>query len=364
MKHVIRTSDRIAFKRCRRAWDLGSILRQNYVPTAGRKPLEFGTAWHAALEVYYRAETWELVRSGDPTTRSAIEAATLARFGAVCLEQRTKYVDDNGDLPVEAEQDFKERLELGRGMLQGYFIYALKNDNFKVIAREVDFEVPITSGETWLTSDQGPVVYQGRIDGVIQDQYGSYWIWEDKTTSQFSDANLELDEQTGSYAWAVSQELGIPIKGVIYNEALKAVPTAPTRLQRQREGRNFSVNKKIRTTPEAFTLYLTEQGEPLGPYAEFIAELEANPNPFFRRTPVIRNQHELREMGERIYLEAQDMTDPNLRIYPNPSRFTCGWCAFKQVCIAMNDGSDYEHLLEWDFRKRSDEEVEQRRARV
>ncbi len=58
------------------------------------------------------------------------------------------------------------------------------------------------------------------------------------------------------------------------------------------------------------------------------------------------------------------MLDPNLRIYPNPNRFTCMQCAFRSPCIAKNDGSDYEFLLNADFRQRTTVEISARRARA
>src|SRR5947209_3560583 len=58
-KLIIRTSDRAYFKRCRQLWDFTSKIRMNYEPLVQPRPLEFGTAIHRGLEVYYNPETWD-----------------------------------------------------------------------------------------------------------------------------------------------------------------------------------------------------------------------------------------------------------------------------------------------------------------
>jgi hypothetical protein len=48
-------------------------------------------------------------------------------------------------------------------------------------------------------------------------------------------------------------------------------------------------------------------------------------------------------------MEALDMLDPKLRLYPSPGRFGCNFCAFQQPCRSKNDGSDYEYDLATNF---------------
>ena len=86
-------------------------------------------------------------------------------------------------------------------------------------------------------------------------------------------------------------------------------------------------------------------------------------NKFYRRTQVHRNVHELQDQGARIFYEVQEMLNPDTVPYPNPSKLNCSWCSFRQPCLAMNDGSDYEFLLEEDYRIRTKDEVDARRAR-
>lgn len=369
MKHVVRTSDRIQYKRCRRSYDLGGIDRANFVPLRASKPLEFGTDWHEAMAVYYDPLTWDLLKS--PKTREVVQQAARSAFINANRRRMADAKDMNdGYLPIEIEEDFNERIELGLGMLENYLRWAPLNDNFTPTHIEVDFEVPIivphSGGEQMLCLCHGwPVFYQGRLDGIVKDSFGWYWILEHKTTGQMGDtSHLELDEQTGSYAWAVQHMLGIRVLGVIYSEALKDVPHPPQELVRPREGRNFSVNKQSNTTYELALDTLVKAKEDISLYADFLEFLKLQGNKFFKRSQVHRNQHELEDIGDRIFYEASEMLSEDTVMYPNPGRFNCSFCAFRQVCIAMNDGSDYKFLLEEGFRLRTDDEIQARRARV
>jgi len=59
MDLVIRAWDREWFKRCRRAWDLGSSARQDYEPVRPAGPSPLGPAIADALAVYYYPAMWD-----------------------------------------------------------------------------------------------------------------------------------------------------------------------------------------------------------------------------------------------------------------------------------------------------------------
>lgn len=277
-----------------------------------------------------------------------------SRFLEVCNEQKQRYLDNRleYDLPFEIEEEFKERVDLGLGMLTHYAKWAPKVDDFTPVKVEIEFEVPIM-----VTVAEGhqiqmhcechdwPVFYQGRIDGIVKDRLGFYWILEHKTTAQLASTEfLALDDQCGSYVWALRQ-LDIPVKGVIYNEALKDYPEPPKPLVQPRQGRNYSVNKQQRTTYEIYLQEIERAGEDISRYEDFLEYLRDNGNPFFRRTQVHRSEPEIRNLGKRIYDEARDMLDPGLRIYINPGRFTCQFCSYRQPCVSKQEDSDYEFIL-------------------
>lgn len=354
MKHVIRTSDRGTFRSCRQEWDWSSKIRDNLEPRARYTPFEDGTTWHNAMEVYYDPETWEHIGTirADVVHVRAMQAL-LATHDAQIKTATELYDEDI--LPEERLEEYAERLEMLKGMLRHYFVWAPTVDAFKPVKVEVEFEVPvldpqgrhlyIANFDENLEADTVPVFYQGRLDGIVEDQYGRYWILEHKTAGQFGDtAWLELDAQCGSYAWAM-RELGIKAAGIIYSQAYKGAPTPPPRLQSVRQGRRYSVNKTQRTTYQLYKKTLEEAGEPLNNYEEFLNYLQGKPNPFFRRIEVYRNDASLDYVGNTIYLEAATMlNDPP--IYPSPGPFSCNWCRFREPCIAKQNGLDYQFMLD------------------
>lgn len=360
-KYVIRTSDRGTWRKCRELWNFKSPLRRRLQPLAGPKPLEFGIAVHRGLQVYYDPEMW------DFTNRAVVEALALKAFNEDCNTQELKR-KESGLWDDLVQEDFADRRELGEGMLKHYFAWAPEQDkDWRPVHTEITFEVPVappymgtgywstdepyqkgldvddSSGEPVLLYQGKPVVYQGRLDAVMQHKDGTYWIWDHKTAAQFRENLdwLDMDPQVGSYAWALYYRLGIEIEGVIYNELRKTVPKLPKELKNG----GFSQNKQQDTTYEVYKRHLEGAGESLVQYKEMLDHLREKGNRFFRRTPVHRTPKELEIIGNNIALEAIDMLN-NPSIYPNPNPFNCYDCAFKTPCLTKQEGSDPEFLLQ------------------
>ena len=334
LKHIVRTSDRKSFKDCRLAWHWGSKIRCNLEPLRTDNALGFGTSIHAGLEEFYDPRAWEKL-----TAQERLGLA-LRAFETTWSE----YLIEG--LSEEERAEWKRLFGLGREMLKGYVKWAAKMDRgITPVFTEVEFEVPI---DLSAKADFGEVVYQGRIDLIVKDADSEYWIWDHKTAARLDPTDfLELDEQTASYAWAIQEQLGIKIAGVVYNELVKNYPEPPKVLKSGK----LSQDKQQNTTYELYEQALAEHGLPVVEYADFLTYLQDNPREYFRRVQVQRSQRELRLMGERIALEAVDMlNDPS--IYPNPNRFKCGRCSFRGACVAYNDGSDYDYILNINFRKR------------
>lgn len=343
----------MAFKECRQAWDFGSKIRMNYEPNGVRPAMDFGTAIHAGLETLYDPQ-W-------PTTASSLARAAAARSDFVRVWSEYK---DGFDLAAE----WDEYCDLGMKMLDNYFQFAATADRGLICKMvEVEFEVPIkitrefrararldlpnqsfTVYNEQLHYKNMPVYYQGRIDALMQDEFGLLWIWDHKTAAKLDPTeHLEMDEQTGSYCWAMQEMLGIKVHGVVYNELVKDYPVPPKVLK----SGQVSQDKTQRTNVELYEEMLAKQGLSVVGYEDFLTFLKDNPRQYVRRTQVHRTQKELQLLGERIALEAIDMlNDPS--IYPAPNRFKCGRCAFRSPCLAKMDGSDYKWLLDESFHLR------------
>jgi hypothetical protein len=372
-KYIIRTSDRKKFKECRLAWDLGSKIRQDLEPIAVRTPLDFGTEIHAGLERWYDPALW----GGTQGARRALAQLAFQDSWRKHKQQYEKY----NLLSAEAMDDMKARKELGTQMLDNYFSWSESRDkDLTPIYTEIEFEVPITIPTTGLTlppefglnvSTQpasltyhgNPIVYQGRIDLIVQDKDGYYWLVDHKTAARFENTVefLVRDEQCKSYAWAIQRVLGIKVRGVIYNELYKGFPEEPKRLNSTRKGLSFSTNKQQDTTFElALQTFKREDRAALraglyDDYLTYLKEQEAEGGKYVRRNRITYTDTMLDILGGQICREAIDMLS-NPSIYPNPTRWNCRWCDFQVPCEALLDGQPIEWMKDTMFVKRSDVE--------
>jgi hypothetical protein len=393
--HEIHTSERKSFRGCRRRWSW--IFKDYYYPKVTAKPLEFGVAFHEAMETLYDPKTWKFDR--QIVLNSAIQV-----FIDKCNEQRKKFLEfkeayqlDN----AEAEEDYDERVELGKGMLK-YFGEKVQPewDQYWVPRKvEIEFLVPIQNPDTgeylicdcaqceklwtaWVdenpphhTDEMGnpfnedgsirrfhglPVVLAGRIDAIMQDSKGNLWIVDWKTAAQISrergDEFLYLDDQISSYVMALRRKLGIDIKGFLYVEIRKAVPEAPQRNKSIRLGRAFSVSKSQATELELYEKTVREEDKAAyeaGLYDEFLTYLREEGMVYHHRYQILKSDEELEQIERMLFEEASDMIDPKIRIYPNAGKFNCGYCAFRQPCLETNRQGDPFFLLDELFDKRT-----------
>jgi len=369
MPHEIHTSERRSFRGCRRRWDYA--YRQGFVPDQTPRALAFGIAFHIGFEKFYDPELWE------STTPAEKAANAVEAFVKSCEDQRTKYLFQTKqlDLTVEEREDFEQRIDLGTGMFAYYatHVHPKYDSWFKPVKVEIPFEVPIKNEDgTYLHCTNSPacgqshsndldspdsrVVYAGRIDMLVEDeQFGGYYIWDHKTAAALA-ANEEfliLDDQILSYCWGLGDLIGIDIKGFIYQEIRKAYPKPPPALKRHMGGRAYSTAKTNPTSMEVFEPFVAEHDKPAyedGKYDEYMEFLRTDASAQFHQRFVIRkSEQELAATGINIAMEAADMVDSGLRIYPSPGKFSCSGCAYKQPCIAKARGEDEEYLLETTF---------------
>lgn len=328
---VIRTSDRILRRRCKRKWNWGSHLKSNREGSETRSPLWMGTALHYALEDYHGFNKY-----GHPT--KALAAFVQAWRNTLGLT-----------LPDE----WKEDVDLCQGMLNYYANYWLKErDPLKTLwldgvpQVEVRFRISLP-----LKGPNGEdVVYEGQLDRVIEDEHTRLWFQDYKSAKTFGRAHLDTDQQMSSYSWAGSVIFDRPVAGGIYQQHLKALPEPPRWLASGR----YSTNKDQHTTHELYTeallkLYGDVKKAP-SDNIRFLNELveaeQEHSNRYVRRDFVERNEHQIQAEGAKILMEAAEMIDPNAALYPSPTS-DCSWdCDFLVPCLALDDGGDWEQEIE------------------
>jgi hypothetical protein len=394
--HEVHNSERMSFRGCRRRWNW--VFQERWYPPITAKPLEFGVAFHKAMEEYYNPETWEW--DHDLNALAAIGA-----FKEACEQQRRKYIDylrasGQEAMQEEAETDYNERVELGLGMLKYFFerVAPKEDQGITPIRAEIAFSVPVLdpkfyedltdSKSPWddlvhtMSNDaaldfyqlrcnsplcatrhkpNAPVVFAGRFDLLLEDEYSDLWILDWKTAARLAtearEGFLQVDNAITAYCWAMFA-MGARMRGFLYHEQKKTFPQPPTRNTRPYMGKMYSCNKQQSTSVEIFTQTVKEgdaAAYEAGLYNEFIDYLkavEAEPGGgYYARFQVHRSHAQLLNAGKNLSLETLDMIDTP-RIYPQPGRFSCDSCAFRQPCIGQDCNEDYLYTLASMFEKR------------
>jgi len=326
---AIRTSDAIRYKRCRRYWDFTSGMRRHLEPANAEYNINLwqGTAMHFALEDYHGYNRFK-----DPC--KALEAFYHAF--------------DPDDLPLSAEEALAQTM----GMLEYYLKWLKQRDEFRTVwidgkpQVEVRFQIYIPELHCF---------YQGTFDRIVEDSDSRVWVTDYKSAKIVDTAKLETDQQISRYSWAAERWYDIEIEGVLYQQFRKAVPQPPQTLKNG----ELSTNKQQKTT---HTLYMETLLERFGhinkipsKYFEMLEHLSSmesfEGDYYIRWDRVRRNEAAKAKEYEYILMEGSEMLNPELPIYPNSTR-DCAWeCGFRTVCISMNDGSDWEYMLDEGFRK-------------
>lgn len=340
----IRTSDRTTFKRCRRKWKWSSSFGEYLQADHPRGPLWMGTGFHWALEDYHGYRKY-----GDPVT-------AWRKFVEACRKTPKE------SLPG----DWEELNTLAEGMLNYYVEWLKTRDEFEtywlngVPQVEVQFHIPLPIDPDLVkAAGYDEVRYQGTIDRVCIDKEGRLWLLDYKTAKAFNISHLDVDSQVTSYCWAGSVLYDKPITGFIYQQHKKVLPKVPEPLKRG----SLSVAKNQSTTWRLYKIGLERiygDADKASPEEKaYLNSLAAQEGPegdaMLIRNQIYRSEYQIASEGHNILLEVQDMLNPNLLEYPNPTR-DCSWdCDFMNACIMRNDGFDWEQELELSTVSRKDE---------
>jgi hypothetical protein len=189
----------------------------------------------------------------------------------------------------------EDQLSLGRKLITYYVEWARRNDGFRVLSAEQQFRVPVWSPK----GKKVPGVWHaGTYDGIAEDVYGNLWLLEHKFYNYFpSETELRLNEQAGYYLLAAVQLFpDRAVRGVIYTVIRKANP-------------------------------------------------DRAKDDVVRRWWVQRNEHEIAALRDRLYYAYRAIAGDKVWA-PSPG-FHCTWqCAYTRLCLAEDDGSDTEELVD------------------
>lgn len=291
----ITPDDRARFKACRREWHWGGSARRRLSPLVPEGEPDVGRALRDALAVYYFPGMWSWDR--------AIVAPLVDRALERALE------DQRAALGAGAPGDLEWARAKAAGLetVAAYSAWAAEFDAFVPVRIECDADVhladPVREGADLATADGREVRYRHRVQLVALDRVDNQWIMEHRFVhDEWTDQELlRLDERLRAATWAWERETLTEVTGIVYNEV------------------------RIGT------------GE-------------------VRRVNFVLSRAEVVDAGFRLGLEAIDMVDPDLSLYPTPTEGHCRPCAFREPCAAMNEGEDAEALLMGAYRVRPTDE--------
>jgi hypothetical protein len=393
--YVLRPREMAAYRRCRRAWDLGARIRQDYVPALPERVFDFDRALHDGLAVYY-------FPAMDDWDRAIVRPLAVKGFLRAMREDLAHY-EAVAELTEEQGRAWDEACALGESMLEGYFAWAGPLDTFASIFSDQEYWAPVpdpANPGSDLASAQGHEIrYLGRVDQLFSDHNDEYWIADHRIVGNRwgDDHQLLLDLDGVTDIWAT--EMTYPqlrIAGTVYNElridinpAGNPDDAADERFDAARsdppwmdaDGRTMWEARHVHTRRSPLSPEIPEgdlvETDPLevlmmggddpasagapDPRADRIVRRETGE--WFRRTYIRRSRASIRAVGLKVAAEAAEVADPSLPVYPNPSPATCAACSFRAPCLAMNEGTDPGPVLAAAYRRRTPEEGEEERLR-
>jgi hypothetical protein len=330
---VLRTSDRILFRKCRRLWGWMSHNRQGRVLRESADYLWFGTGIHYALEDYHGLNLY-----GHPA--KAFLAYVYACATAKILPGTWQ---EHQEMGLALMSYYADEWLRYRPALQTY-----EHPNEQgVLIPQVEINGSIDLGVR--TKDGRRVLYGFTMDRMVIDEYGRLWIAEYKTAKQLRIYHFDVDEQITSYMWAAWRLSGVVPAGVIYMQFVKKIPALPKILASGK----VSCDTRQATSAALYAKMLEDMyghvenapPENIVCLNKYRAMEDEDKDKFIVRHRVERNLKQLESFERKVLMELEDICNPDLPLYPNPTKDCEYMCPMQAACVAMDDGSDWENTL-------------------
>ncbi|MNM08175.1 PD-(D/E)XK nuclease superfamily protein [compost metagenome] len=385
-KYTVRTSGRRTFRRCMRKWGFQSSMRMNLQRKGAETNIHFwfGSAIHFAMEDYFGYNKFGDPQKAFQAYYAAFKAADRPNgadehyyLGMGMLDYfKTWYAKHNEVYQFETIwlNEFKQEVPPGtpgaKPLIESSFILDL---GVKVWARQDTGEIIDVADQQiqGFRSDEGhvenfiwgdktadsmlwdgereriavtevPVCYHGTLDRLVKDKAGRWWIMDWKTAKSADTNKLDTDDQISAYMWAAEQWFGHKIHGFVYVQLTKELAKPPKRLANG----TMSVDKKQKTTYALAKQMIIEDYKEVrkapNKVIEFLNMIAAQESPegdrYIRWDLVTRSQAQKESTYRHILGEIELMVNPNLYLYPSPTR-DCIWdCEFRDACMKMDNG--------------------------
>lgn len=332
MRTKIDADELADFRRCRRAWDLGSPNRRNLEPVHDAAAPTLAEAVRRALAVYYFPGMWDW-------DRAMVEGLTRADL--------RRWLPDGSDDLATAER-----------LIDAYVAWAPSVDRFAPIRVASAYEAPVVhprDPRAGLLDATGRAVdYIGEVDLLVTDEADRYWVVRHRirTGGWVGEQLLVVDDRDVADCWGVQAAyLGLEVAGTISNELrLDVASDEPAGegmehhvSQNDPSGGGRSISQHRRASVQGMALPDAVRVEEHGP---------------FRRTWISRTPAEIAEAGIRVGQVTSVLVDPDIEPYPTPSSRHCPRCDYLEPCVRMSRGLSADPLLETAYRERGPRGVE------
>lgn len=330
MSNFISSSDLTAFQHCRQSWDFSSPLRQSLAPKLQQKALQRGTFVHALLEHYYKGDT-----------RPSIDA--LGKHLQTLLDTEIERIAKLNLPDSETDEAVRQAVITSgntAGIVSNYITWAKANDTmWTPIATETPFSVPLT------LLDGREINVRGTMDTVFESVTSSTLFINDfKTCTTDFDAMSEYltfySPQARLYAWAAQKLYPRQRIAAVAFTLIKGNPPKDPAILK--DG-SLSKNKSQATTWAMYRRAIDLLGLDPDDYRDMRTPLEKHE--FVRRITITFTKEELQRFEWVMQVNASQMLNPDVPIYPTPDFFGCQRCAFKLPCRAVQTGNKMALIL-------------------
>jgi hypothetical protein len=331
-KLSVHVSGMTAFQNCERAWMYQYLL--GYQSPQDSDPITFGNWGHYCLRLVAQGKTY-----AEALAATRARAETLAQARGAWLNPELWDQFANLMKAHELWQQHSDNLYV--------------DSNLEYISLEQDFHMEYQGYQ-----------FGGVWDGLARhNQLQGLYLIERKFTRDPNslERGVKWDYQPRFYAWAVEQQLGVPVVGVIYEIIRRCDPTQVKILQNGLPSK--AKGELDGTTPEFYMPLLMTKAQEAGlntntvmaDYAEALRYLSLNDNPIFRRVLVAMPDGWKTNAARTMFYRAAQMEAAQAMGEDLPAklnRYDCHWqCPYKWVCAAQDDGADWQMLLEATFVK-------------
>lgn len=194
-----------------------------------------------------------------------------------------------------------------------------------------------------------------KTDGVIEDN--GHWLIEHKSTKKFSSDQISLFNPQGIlYLWGLRQ-LGIKIKGILWDYIRTRPPTIPRILKDGTVSRKASID----TDYDTYYKTIVASGNELEEYRDMLNMLRNKGEIFYKRTVLVIPEPTIKLVITDLKQTAMEIS--RLQNYPtrNISTITCRGCQFRKLCEATLNNIDVEFIKKKNFKRREDRKIEDKR---